>query len=69
MEERHFCESPIKISYGDMSINITQCAEDEESTLWLENESEDGSVLDGVQVNFCPFCGYEAKVKISEGVL
>lgn len=34
------------------------CAEHEDGTLWLDNEEY------GVRVNFCPFCGFEAKSQI-----
>jgi Protein of unknown function (DUF551) len=37
---------------------VTECAEDKAGTLWVSNGEYDS------QVNFCPFCGYEAKVKV-----
>ena len=65
--ELHFCKND-KSSEVDFTIQITQCAEEDNLTLWLENEIDESN-LEGVQVNFCPFCGYEAKVKIGEEVL
>jgi Zn ribbon nucleic-acid-binding protein len=65
--ERHFCKND-KSSDPNFTIKITQCAEDDDLTLWLENELDENN-LEGVQVNYCPFCGYEAKVKIGEEVL
>ena len=39
---------------------INFCYESEDGTLWADNDEY------GSQVNFCPMCGYEAKVKIGE---
>jgi len=52
----HLCYIPCKQHlYG---AAIIECAEDLEGRLFVEN-GEYGS-----QVNYCPMCGYEAKVKI-----
>ena len=44
-------------SYGDA---IRDCTEDEDGRLFVDN-CEYGS-----QVNFCPYCGYEAKIKVKQ---
>ena len=59
-KEYHLCNAPILSKdyiYGS-AINV--CVEHEDGTLVVDN-GEYGS-----QVNFCPYCGYEAKVKIEE---
>ena len=53
---RHRCEGELpKDGYG-AAIDI--CTEHEDGTLWCGN-SEYGS-----QVNFCPYCGFEARVRV-----
>jgi wobble nucleotide-excising tRNase len=37
---------------------IRRCQEDEDGTLWVDN-GEYAS-----QVNYCPFCGYQARVQV-----
>ena len=44
---------------GDSVYVITECFMDEKGKLWVEN------VEANTQVNFCPFCGYEALVKMN----
>jgi len=39
---------------------INFCYESDDGTLWVSNNEY------GSQVNYCPQCGYEAKVKIKE---
>ena len=61
MEENnvHRCHMPKGAKnaiYGDA---ITDCWEDKKGLLWVDNDEY------GSQVNFCPYCGYEAKVKIN----
>lgn len=52
----HHCEIPCKRHlYG---AAIDECIQDLDGLLFVSN-GEYGS-----QVNFCPMCGYEAKVKI-----
>jgi hypothetical protein len=34
---------------------VTKCYEDEQGFLWVTNDEY------GTRVNFCPFCGYQAK--------
>jgi len=54
----HFCEIPCKQHlYGSA---IDACFEDHDGYLFVAN-GEYGS-----QVNFCPMCGYEAKLKIEK---
>ncbi len=56
--KKHFCEIPCKCHlYG---AAIDDCYEDQDGYLFVAN-GEYGS-----QVNFCPMCGYEAKVKIKD---
>lgn len=40
---------------------IEECDEREDGTLWAGNGEY------GTRVNFCPFCGYSAKVKVEIG--
>lgn len=37
---------------------VTECHESEDGTLWV------GNCEYGTQVNFCPFCGYEAQTTV-----
>lgn len=37
---------------------IDCCDEREDGTLWVDNDEY------GNQVNYCPFCGYEAIIKV-----
>lgn len=39
---------------------VTECSEDEDGTLWAGNGEYES------QVNFCPGCGYKAKVPSPE---
>jgi hypothetical protein len=56
MKEQHYCDIPSQIEiYG---FAITECYEEEDGRLIFDNEES------SIQVNFCPICGYEAKVKI-----
>lgn len=48
---------------GDFGPAIDSVAEREDGTLWATN----GEYIS--QVNFCPSCGYEAKVKVAEGLI
>jgi len=51
----HRCEGELpKAAYG---ATITYCYEDAEGKLWVTNEEY------ASQVNFCPYCGYKAKVE------
>lgn len=52
----HYCEMDEKSHLHGPAIDC--CFEDIDGFLFVSN-GEYGS-----QVNFCPFCGYEAKVKI-----
>lgn len=36
---------------------VTSCYELDDGTLWISNDEY------ASQVNFCPFCGYQAKVR------
>lgn len=55
-KRNHYCELTQK--YHLRGGAIEDCVEDETGRLFVAN-GEYGS-----QVNFCPVCGYEAKVKI-----
>ncbi len=53
---RHYCEIPaIYHLYGPA---IDDCFEDRQGQLFVSNGEY------GCQINFCPMCGYEAKVKV-----
>ncbi len=54
----HYCDSELP-SHGRGSC-VDECSEDEEGRLFVGN-GEYGS-----QINFCPYCGYEAKIKVSD---
>lgn len=41
---------------------IETCSEYDDGTLWVDNEEY------GSPVNFCPFCGYKAKVSIKVSI-
>ena len=43
------------------------CLEIADGTLWLFTGSEDNIGEFRLQINFCPFTGYEAKVKTKDG--
>lgn len=58
--EIHKCVLSKKADITLWGKAITSCTEDEEGKLFVDNEEY------GNQVNFCPICGYEAKVKIKE---
>jgi hypothetical protein len=53
---KHYCVIPCKCHLHGQAID--ECYEDQDGCLFASN-GEYGS-----QVNFCPMCGYEAKVKI-----
>jgi hypothetical protein len=59
-ENAHVCDLE-NADYMLFGCALTTCAEDDEGKLWADN-GEYGS-----QVNFCPVCGYEAKVKVENG--
>lgn len=58
--ERHYCTQPKGTKDYIYGVAIYQCTELEDGTLMVDNEEY------GSQVNFCPYCGYEAKVKIKD---
>lgn len=62
MSERYTYEDPFGIwdGYGPAVTNVD---EHKDGTLWVGNGEY------GTQVNFCPFTGKEAKVKISENTI
>lgn len=45
------------LPHGDTGTCIKRCHESEEGELWVSDDER------GTQVNFCPCCGYEAKIK------
>lgn len=58
MKDLHICRT--KTIYRQWGNSITYCYEDKDSSLWTGNEEYES------QVNFCPFCGYEAINKIKD---
>jgi hypothetical protein len=58
MKEQHYCDIPFESKEYAYGMAITECYEEEDGTLTSSN----GEYAN--QVNFCPICGYEAKVKI-----
>ena len=54
---RHSCDFDFPFEgYGDA---ISHCDERDDGTLWVNNSEY------GTQVNFCPSCGFEAKIKVT----
>jgi hypothetical protein len=56
----HSCEAPKNIKSGGYGDAITDCDESSNGELWVGN-GEYAS-----QVNFCPFCGFKAKIQIEK---
>lgn len=56
----HRCEG--KLPEGAHGAAVEACYEEGDGTLWVHN-TEYAS-----QVNFCPYCGYAAKVKVDLGL-
>lgn len=62
-------DSDIEKQYPDPKFSdysFGACFEKADGTLWLFTGSEDNIGEFRLQVNFCPFTGYEAKVKTKE---
>ena len=54
----HRCEGELPVAtYGKA---ISYCYEDADGKLWITNEEY------ASQVNFCPYCGFKAKVEVKE---
>jgi hypothetical protein len=58
-ENKHLCEGSIPQSGYGPAINY--CAEEPYGSLWVGNDEYSS------QVNFCPYCGYKAKIQIQPG--
>ena len=57
-DELHLCHfSKYDLERGWYGIAINRCEENDKGELWVDNTEY------GNRVNFCPFCGYEAKRK------
>ncbi len=62
----HICRPGYNWLLGDGAIfysngydsAVKYCKEDEQGRLWAGNSEH------GTRVNYCPFCGYRAKVQI-----
>jgi hypothetical protein len=55
MNDKHVCVGGLPHKgYGEA---VDGCYEEDNGTLWVEN----GEYMS--QVNFCPYCGYKAKVE------
>ena len=60
IQNKHHCVMPKQSPYLKAGNAIDYCLEyDDEMILCAGNDEYES------QVNFCPICGYEAKVKIS----
>jgi len=55
---QHDCKLPEKAKQDGFGGSISYCLEDASGELWVGNDANEN------QVNFCPFCGFEAKVRI-----
>lgn len=60
MKERHECWVPNEAMIYAYGSAVDYCYEEEDGSLTASN----GEYAN--QVNFCPICGYEAKVKIEK---
>jgi hypothetical protein len=56
-EGKHHCD--FRLPFAAWGMAITLCEEDTKGRLWVGNEEYMS------QVNFCPFCGEEAKVRVN----
>lgn len=52
----HGCSG--NLPYGIRGAALEACDEQDDGTLWVSNGFYDS------QVNYCPYCGYRAKVKV-----
>mgnify|MGYP003404892953 CR=1 FL=1 len=60
MIKLHYCEpSEEEIESSCYGVAISTCAEDEDGRLWVDNEEY------GNAVNYCPFCGFKAKISMN----
>ena len=60
MIKLHYCEpSEEKMQGSGYGLAVTICAEDEYGMLWVDNDEY------GNAVNYCPFCGFKAKVSMN----
>ena len=66
MTDRHVCEPGYDIEREEhvfpvrgFGPAILRCYEDEQGRLWVTNDEYES------QVNFCPFCGYQAKNQVN----
>lgn len=57
-QELHYCESTNDAKWGMYGNAIDKCIELNDGTLMVDNDEYSS------QVNYCPYCGYEAKTKI-----
>jgi len=62
----HYCEPGYDVENerprfecAGFGAAITACHEDEDGALWCGNDEY------GTRVNFCPFCGYKARLQIN----
>ncbi len=55
MVKKHSCEG--KLPFGSYGDAIDDCDENDDGELWAGNGEYRS------QVNFCPFCGFKAKVE------
>lgn len=57
--ELHNCKLPKEAKVHSWGAAVTTCYENNNGVLFVDNDEYQN------QVNFCPFCGYEAKIKIN----
>lgn len=56
----HYCEAPRTAKEYNYGVAIYKCTELKDGTLMVDNDEY------GSQVDYCPYCGYEAKNKIEK---
>ncbi len=57
----HYCEIPKtagKVEKHRYGLAVKVCYENTDGKLWVDNNEYNN------QVNYCPFCGYKARIKI-----
>lgn len=57
MDNKHCCE-PKSIPTKMFGVAVNHCNEDDDGALWVSNDEYAN------QVNYCPFCGFKAKIEV-----
>lgn len=57
--KKHICSDGVAFPSGGYGAAVDDVDEHEDGALWVSNREY------ATQVNFCPFCGYKAKVAVA----